>query len=271
MNKGFLIYARSGEKDYIKSAYALALSIRKFVPNSKISLVTDAKVDKNIFDNIIEIPWMTDLKNSRFKTEDRWKLYHCSPYEHTIVLDADMLVLSDINHWWDYLKDFDIFIPINAVTYRNEIVTNKIYREAFYRNNLPDMYSGILYFKKGEFSKNFYTWLELINTNWEYFYGKFITKAYPEYPSMDLTVALATSFLGILDKISNKSSPVKFTHMKPAIQNWESYDISWQRGLQINFNKNCRLKVGSYVQSGVFHYTEDSFLQPYMIKYLETI
>ena len=69
MNKGFLIYARSGEKDYIKSAYALALSIRKFVPNSKISLVTDAKVDKNIFDNIIEIPWMTDLKNSRFKTE----------------------------------------------------------------------------------------------------------------------------------------------------------------------------------------------------------
>ena len=43
---------------------------------------------KHVFDNIIPIPWGNLAKNSDWKIENRWKLYHLSPYEHTIVMDA---------------------------------------------------------------------------------------------------------------------------------------------------------------------------------------
>ena len=92
-------------------AYVLALSIKLTQPNiNSVALVTDVveKVPEHysqVFDHIISIPWFDDALESEWKIENRWKMYHVTPYEQTVLLDADMLFLSNIEHWWHYLEN----------------------------------------------------------------------------------------------------------------------------------------------------------------------
>ena len=275
MSKGYLIFAQDAAiKKYTKCAYALALSIKKHMPDASISIVTDNQLPQKyslVFDNIIPVPWrdFSNKVSTTYKTEDRWKLYHCSPYEETIVLDSDMLVLSNLDHWWNYLQKYDVFLTSTVKDYRDNLITGRYYRKAFDSNNLPDFYSGVMYFKKTDFAKKFFKWVEDINNNWELFYGEFVSQNYPKVPSMDVSVSLAAKILNCENEISHKDSLVTFTHMKPYIQNWESANDSWQDVVGSYFNENCELKIGNYQQYGVFHYTEYSFLNETMINQLE--
>jgi len=275
MSKGFLIYAQdSNLKKYTRCAYALALSIKKHIPDANISLVTDNDLPKKykiVFDQIISIPWRDFSNNSHstYKTEDRWKLYHCSPYDKTIVLDADMLILSDISYWWNYLEKYDLFFTSEVTDYRNKIISGRFYRKTCDSNQLPNLYSGFTYFKKSEFTKDFYAWLEDINNNWELFYGKFVSVNYPKVPSMDVNVSLTVKILNCEDIVAHKNSPITFTHMKPLVQGWVNATESWQDSIGCYFNSNCELKIGNYQQYGLFHYTEYTFLTDNVIAQLE--
>lgn len=274
MSKGYLIYATDSKiKKYTKCAYALALSIKNQMPSASISLVTDDDIPKKynlVFDNIIEIPWKNqNLTKSDLKVEDRWKLYHCSPYDETIILDSDMLVLSDLDHWWDYLKKYDIFFTSQVNTYRGSVATGRFYRRTFDANFLPNYYFGTCYFKKTDLAKEYFKWIEDVTNNWELFYGKFVNQNYPKFPSMDVTSSLVAKILDCEIETSNKNSIVTFTHMKSMIQGWENPTESWQDSVGVYFNEHCHLKVGNYQQSGIFHYTEYSFLNDYIVSQLE--
>ena len=90
------------------------------------------------FDKIIEIPWIVDGDNTYYLTEQRWKAFHVTPYKETIVLDTDMLFLSDVSHWWNILDRYDVFLTSKVFTYRNQEVTSDFYRKAFVENKLPN-------------------------------------------------------------------------------------------------------------------------------------
>ena len=113
VSKGFLLFAQNTDTvDYVEQAYALALSIKYSQQEVKsVSLVTNSKVPKKyreVFDQIIPIPWFSKDKDSVLKGEHRWKMYEATPYEETIVLDADMLLVEDISIWWKYCSSYDI-------------------------------------------------------------------------------------------------------------------------------------------------------------------
>ena len=95
MSKGFVVLAQNTSNvDYVKQAYALALSIKFSQKTVKsISIITNDVVPdeyKDVFDTIIPIPWVDDAQDKEWKVENRWKIYHVTPYEETIVLDTDM-------------------------------------------------------------------------------------------------------------------------------------------------------------------------------------
>jgi hypothetical protein len=127
----------------------------------------------------------------------------------------------------------------------------------------------VSYFKKADFTKEYFKWVEDISNNWELFYGKFVNHNYPKTPSMDVTVSLTAKILDCEDSTSNNNSIVTFTHMKPMIQNWEKPTESWQDSIGSYFNEDCRLKIGNFQQTGIFHYTEYSFLNDNMINRFE--
>jgi hypothetical protein len=268
MSKGYLILAQNNSKnDYVRMAYVTAMSIKLTQSEVKdVTLVTDVPEAvphhyADAFDKILPIIWYDDALNSEWKIENRWKLYHLSPYQETIILDSDMLFLSDVSHWWNYLsKNHDIFITDKVRTYRNELVVNDYYRKAFTGNDLPNTYSAFSYFKKSPDAELFWKTVEMVVKNWEEFYLKYLKTNRPMHLSIDVAFAIAVKLLGFEDKVFSTLEYPTFTHMKGQIQNWKSPSENWMNLVAIYLNDKCRLKIGSYQQEGIFHYTEKEFL-----------
>lgn len=251
-------------KDYLKQAYVAATSIKLTNPGSKVCIITNDDVPENyqkVFDYVVEIPWATE-ETSLYATEDRWKIYHATPFDRTIVLDTDMLVLEDISHWWDFLQKRKLFWTSNVLTYRSTKLTSNYYRKAFRQHDLPDLYSGFHYFEKSEEAHLFYKWLELVSNNWELFYGQFAGgKYFQKHPSFDVTAAIVTKILSYEDIVMSKNTSFpNFVHMKPHAQNWWGVKEKWQDKVGVYLDNNCKLKIGNFKQNGIFHYTEKDFL-----------
>jgi hypothetical protein len=273
--KGYLILAQNNSSiDYVQMAYVLALSIKTSQKEvTSVSLVTDIpdavpEHYRAVFDHVIEIPWYDDALKSEWKIENRWKIYHITPYEETILLDADMLFLTSVDDWWRYLnQNFDLFITSNVMTYRNEFVTGDYYRKAFVMNNLPNTYSAFTYFKKSQLAEEFWTLVEIIAKNWEEFYDRFLPNSRPKNLSIDVVFALAVKILDIEDSVTSNFKYPNFTHMKSRIQNWYTVTDDWMDYGGVYLNKNGSLKISNYQQTGIFHYTEKKFLNDY-VKYV---
>jgi len=269
-SKGFLLYAEGAE--YVKQAYLCAMSLVATENKYPVSVVTSTQVPEEytwVFDKIIDIPWYTET-NSRFQTEHRWKLYHATPYDETIVLDTDILVLQNLEYAWNFFKNYDIFYPTRVFTYRQELITNNYYRKAFVANNLPNVYNTLHYFKKCKKSKEYYTWVELINNNWELFYGHFCKEYFPKQPSMDITCAIAAKILDIDTEITNVKQDIPMiVHMKAAIQGWYEPVSKWQHKVGIYITDDLKLKIGNHLQNTVFHYTENEFVEERIIRKYE--
>lgn len=272
MTRGFLVLAQNSNTDYIRQAYALALSIKSTQPTiNNISLVTNDTVPEeylNVFDNIIPIPFGDAAEKSEWKVENRWKLYHASPYDETIVLDADVLILENIERIWTFVKDRNLFFSSNVRDYKGRVITDRTYRKAFDENALPDVYSGMYYFKKCDESLEFFKLVEFITYNWERVYYEVTPKHTQKFFSMDVSFAIAAKILGIDDQIISTNSPFTFTHMKPALQGWDPVPESILSQTIVNFNSRKELFLNNFKQSGVFHYVEDQFLTDQLLRKL---
>lgn len=274
MSKGFVVLAQG--ESYIREAYALALSIKVSQKKNKlVSLITSDNVPlkyQKVFDKIIEIPWGDDSgTNSRYKAENRWKIYHASPYDETIVLDTDMLVLEDLTSWWDYCLNYPVHYCSTIKNYKLETVVDTFHRKTFIANNLTSPYSALHYFKKSKESWNFYKTLEFVCKNWEWCYTTFAPKEYQNWLSMDLAVAIAIEITGMHNDVIGNQSLLDFIHMKIPLQGWVMIPESWKDNAPYFLNSKGDLVVGNIKQSKVFHYVEQDFLTDRIIFQFERL
>lgn len=270
MSKGFVVLAQNTETiDYVKQAYALALSIQYSQTKIKaISIITNDCIPieyLEVFDKVIKIPWKDDAKNKYWKVENRWKIFHASPYDETIVLDTDMLLVEDIKLWWDYCSQYDLRFCSTIKNYKQEYVVDTVYRKAFIANKLSNPYFALHYFKKSELAYNFYKVLEFVSNNWEWCYTTFAPKDYQNWLSMDLAASITIEIMGLQDTVIDDISPLEFIHMKPLIQGWDSSYTSWQDAVMYILNTNGELVVGNIKQSKLFHYVEKNFITDTLI------
>jgi hypothetical protein len=266
MTKGIVVLAQNNAtNNYVEQAALLAMSLHTYndVP---ISLITNDQVPKeyvSLFDKIIPIPFGDSAKVSDWKIENRWKIYHASPYDETIVMDTDMLVLQNIDVWWDFLSNYEVFYTSNVLTYKGETANTSYYRKTFIDNELPNLFCGLHYFKKSDFAQQFYTWLELVVNNWETFYEQqLLASSRPKHVSMDVCTAIVTKILDCESVITNKVAKFpSFTHMKPYCQGWHTVQTSWQDQIGVYISKDGSTKLGNYAQTGILHYTEKDFVE----------
>ena len=266
MTKGIVVLAQNNETDnYVEQSALLAMSLRHHNDVS-ISLITNDQVSEeyvSLFDKIIPIPFGDSAEDSEWKVENRWKIYHASPYDETIVMDTDMLVLQNIDVWWDFLSNYEVFYTSNVLTYRGETANTSYYRKTFIDNDLPNLFCGLHYFKKSDFAQQFYTWLELVVNNWETFYEQqLLASSRPKHVSMDVCTAIVTKILDCESVITNKVAKFpSFTHMKPYCQGWNTVQTSWQDQIGVYISKDGSTKLGNYAQTGILHYTEKDFVE----------
>lgn len=277
VSKGFLIFAENANSvNYIEQAYALALSIKHTQKEvASVSLMTNDEVlekYKNAFDYIIPIPWSEENTESRYKAEHRWKLFHVSPYDETIVLDSDMLMLEDISDWWKYCDNFDIKFCSRIFNYKQErIKQDTVHRRAFIDNGLTNPYFACHYFKKSDKAYNFYKVLEFVCNNWEWCYSRFAPVSYQDWLSMDLAAAIAIEITGYYESSVDECSPMNFVHMKTGLQGWPLIPETWQDTVPFVLNSKCELIVGNIKQQKLFHYVEKSFMSNKILDKLERL
>lgn len=263
MSKGHVFLAQNSSCDYVRQAYALALSIKKFnKTHNKTCLITNDQVPaeyKHAFDYIVPIPWTDLASKSEWKIENRWKIIHATPFKENIVYDTDMLLLNSNDHWWKYFNDKDLVFTNNVFDYRGSRVTSNFYRKAFVENNLSNVYTGCYYFKRTDTSYEFFKWLDIITLKWKEFYSKLNSPQ--KFVSLDLNSALAIKYMGIEETscVTNSVIP-SFVHMKPYVQDWANIPSNWTDVLPVYSNNKFDLYVGNIKQQGLFHYVEDKFL-----------
>jgi hypothetical protein len=262
MSKGHIFLAQNSGVDYIRQAYALALSIK--IHNklyNQTCLITNDDVPeeyKHAFDHIVPVPWGDLAAKSLWKIENRTKIIHVTPFDENLVYDVDMLLLNTNDHWWNFFKEHDYLLTSCVKTYRGDIIVDDYYRKTFTANNLDNAYTGCFYFKKNEKSFEFFKWLKIIVDNWEEFYRTHLKKSPQKFCSIDVSAALAIKIIGNNIACSNKI--LSFTHMKPMIQEWSQPPERWTDVLPSSLDKQGLLKIGNFQQQGLFHYVEDEFL-----------
>jgi hypothetical protein len=276
VSKGFLIFAQNKNNvDYVRQAYALALSIKHSQQHNSVTLVTNDIVPDHYhkaFDKIIPIPWFTEVSNSLLATEHRWKLYHITPYDETIVLDSDMLFLEDISDWWKYCSNYDVKFCSKIRNYKQEyLLIDDTHRKTFIANNLTNPYYALHYFKKSDTAHEFYKVLEFVCNNWEKCSSIFAPDCYQNWASMDLAAAIAIEITGQYISAIDNCSPLEFIHMKIPLQGWPSLPTSWQDAVPFVLNSKGDLIVGNIKQQKLFHYVEKNFITEPILTQLEEL
>jgi hypothetical protein len=276
MNFGYLIVisTKSANHDYLKMAYALALSIKNTQKPGydKVALVTD---DINSV-NDLKSPWVFDQviewKEQTFWDGRSW-MDKLSPWESTVCLDADMIFLRDYSHWIDYfVENSDIYIANKVFTYRGELVEDDFYRKTFTKNSLPNFYSMWTFFKKeSAIVKEFFSLARYILKYPDEFKNLYLKNHNPKIIGTDESFAISSEILGISDNIGYDLEFPKVVHMKPMIQNWPWPANKWSDHVGFYLNKKGNLKIGNYQQHDIVHYVEKETITDELISILEEI
>jgi hypothetical protein len=257
MDKGFVIISQ----DWLGNAYqncaeVLASSIKRTMPDAKVSIISDNKItNKSLYDKVIPLPYGDQAPNSKWKLINDWQVYEASPYEYTIKLEADMYLPRSIDHWWDVLKQRDLVISTTIRDFKQDVSKSRVYRRFLDENKLPNTYNAITYFKKSETAQKFFELVRHIFENWDDF--RAILKCSPyEEATTDWVYAIAAHIIGVEKCIMPNFQEMSMVHMKRFINNLPTED--WTDVLIYELLPHT-LRINSCPQHYPFHYHIKSF------------
>lgn len=170
MSKGILLFAyNSWQLDYIKLSL-IAGKLAKKNLKVPISLITDESTlawakKSDILESLYEtfehviIDEIERTDNSRilhdglakskipFKNQSRFRAWNLTPYERTLLIDSDFLILSDVlSNYWDVDQDFLIAPSIHDINDKD--------RMGYYDRYISDVGTTLLWATTIMFTKN---------------------------------------------------------------------------------------------------------------------
>lgn len=247
--QGYLVVAQnSKEVNYVDCARTLAKTIKYWHPDAKICLLTNEQVGPDfLFDYVHRFPY--PLSNNPYAND--WQIFHATPFRETIKLEADMLITSFIDHWWNMLRNRDIVVSTGCRDWKDQRATTRHYRQVFDANNLPDVYNAITYWRRSETAQEFFNTVQDIFENWEEY--KKLLKFPEDVPSTDVVYAMAANIIGPEQCTMPFADYPRIVHMKRYIAGTERED--WTTELLWEY-KNYMLRVNSAAQWGAFHFNQ---------------
>lgn len=189
MTRGVLMYAHNNtEIDYFKIACANALMVKKNL-KVPVTLVSDEgtvswgrqalgkELVEDCFESIILVDRNYTFKNPRsfndtsfssknlqFYNCNHWQAYELSPYDETLFIDADYLIMSDaLSKCWGHHKDFMINHTIQS-PYGDEPHTKFI--DDF---GIRLYWATVIYFKKSEIAQHLFSLVKHVQENYRYY------------------------------------------------------------------------------------------------------
>ena len=243
--QGYIIPAWNiGKTDYVDCARALAKTLLQHNPAARICLLTNEPyaADANLFAYTHVV---TDIDTANAWAND-WQVVKQTPFRETIKLEADMLIATPVDHWWDLFRHRDVVISQGCRDFYGNVSTNRTYRKLFDNNNLPDVYNAITYWRVSKTATDFFKLVKKIFANWESY--KTLLKFPEEVPSTDVVYAMAAQILGPeLVTLPPDLGP-KIVHMKKGINPFSAQ--KWTDELVWEYNP---MRIQTVVQHGFVH------------------
>lgn len=240
--QGYVIVAVNTEVDYVHCARNLAASLKSFHPDAEVCLITDTAVTDPLFDHV---RLLTTLHANPFANDSQ--IFKLTPFRESIKLEADMLIASPIDHWWNMLRHRDVVISTGCRNWHGEVSLARNYRKIFDDNQLPDVYNAVTYWRLSHTAKEFFDLTREIFTNWDQF--RVLIKFSPDVPDTDLVYAMAAQILGP-DRVTLPFATYpQIVHMKKhhagtQTERW-THELVWEQD---------PLRINTVPQWGAFHY-----------------
>lgn len=186
--RGFVTIA-TGDDKYYKMAANLLRSYRKWASDdTPFAILCDRQTgDTADFDTVVV------MEGASRSYLDKLRLYRCTPYEETIFIDADSLILSDPSGLWE---DFAHADDVSCYGCRHPLDSRSAwftydgcgaYKESI--DYLVDLHGGIYYLRKGDRCRSvFETALELAEHYGEYSFRNFSQPA--DEPVLPMALAV---------------------------------------------------------------------------------
>jgi hypothetical protein len=227
--RGYLIPAIGDQ--YIACAEQLKSSIHKFHPTADVTILTKEMLPYG------------DLGGYA----NDWQVFRVSPYRQTIKLEADMICASPIDHWWTLFERRDVVVSQGARTFYNEPATSRYYRKIIDKNNLPDLYNAVTYWRLSTTAKEFFELVRNIFEQWESY--RTLLKFPDELPTTDVVYAVAAIIMGPENVTLPAGLGPTIVHMKHHINPIQGND--WTKELVW---ENNPFRINTVAQSGLVHY-----------------
>ena len=159
--QGYLTFAQGDQ--YLQCAYLLALSVKNYCKINNFAVVVDTATQvpehmHHVFDEVITIPTMAPFANECLA----WEL---TPFKETFKVESDMLITSNIDHWWAGARLRNVCFTTQVRNYRGEVVEDRRHRKMWHENNLCNAYNGFMYFRHCAETKLFFDTCKTVLNN----------------------------------------------------------------------------------------------------------
>ena len=219
MSRGFLWFAQNNKHtDYVALSIKLAESIKRFNTHNNICVITDEQSKfESKFVDVVKVLKEDDSQTHDVKWANEHKALSLTPFTHTIKLESDMLWTTNTDWWWYHLWQHDLVFSVDCRNYKDQIVRQTPYRNLFSRNHLPNIYNGMMYFRKSRRAQRFFMLAAAITRNWKEVKQSILINCHDQYPSTDVVFALAHRLMDPTSKSLIDHEWFKFLHHKPAV------------------------------------------------------
>lgn len=269
--QGFLtVVSNTDTVDYLKLAYLQALNIKATQKIKSYAVIVDHKTagsiteeHKAVFDYIIETE---ESQYGPFGLEP--KVFWLTPFKETIKLESDLLLCTSIDHWWPALRLKDIVLSYGCKNYKLEKSENRNYRKFFDDNNLPDVYSGMIYTRYSQQSYNFFSIADKIFKFWSDVAGQLKNCRNP-IPTTDEVYAITADIIGREHCTIPTLDFINFVHMKPGINGY--HEQAKIKDMFVTEFDNGLLRINNINQYHPIHYYEKNFITEDMYDYFRSV
>lgn len=259
---GWVTIAQNTDVDYLHLAYLQAQNIKAtqrlnsyavIVDEATAQLVTDEH--RRVFDYVITLPTDHALEEM-WKQSNEWQVFWLTPFKETIKLESDLLFTRDVSHWLPTLRLRDVCFSYHCLNYLQETVVRTPYRKIFELNELPDIYTGMYYFRYSQTAADFFRLARAVYTEWPAVQSSLVQCT--DTPSTDLAFAITAKIIGWEQCCIPTLDFFRFAHMKSAIQGWSDQQ-SWSDYVNTERDSNM-LRINNVNQYSPVHYYDKNFI-----------
>jgi hypothetical protein len=250
--RGYLIIAQNTQDaDYVSCARALARSLRWWMPDCRICLVTDADEQDPVFDLVKSFPYGDQDPNGTWRLSNDWQAFHASPFRQTIKLEADMIINGPIDHWWLWFEHRDVVVSRGIRNYLNDESDCRAYRRHWDDNDLPDLYNAVTYWRLSPTAAEFFQWVRHLFENWTTV--RRTLKYCDSLPAnTDMIYAIAAKCMGT-ERVTLPDPWPSMIHMKPAVNYLKTDARPWTDEFVYEL-VDGRLRINTVEQTWPVHY-----------------